>query len=472
MTEAKSKGSARQANGNARAKARSNRRDRDNSRHETKPGLQARIAATRLLGAVVDGKASLDGLLDREHGNPHFLALSDSDRGLVRAILLTALRHLTVIDAIIDSLTEKPLPAGARSLRHLLAIAIAQILHLEVADHAAVDLAVSQADADPRNRRFASLVNAVLRRLIRERDTLPARVVAVTDPFPEWFMARLRSAYDAPTVAAITDALKVPAPLDLSVREDAEGWADKLGGTVLPTGTVRIAPGGPPVSDLPGFDEGAWWVQDAAAAIPARLFGSLEGKRVADLCAAPGGKTAQLILAGGEVIAFDQSASRLKRLDGNLARLGLSAETRKERAEKVSDEAGFDAVLLDAPCSSTGTVRRHPDVVWTKSADDITKLARVQRSLLDHAVTLVKPDGVLVFSNCSLDREEGEAMISDFLADHRDWAIVPVKPELLPGLEMAITDKGEIRTHPAMLADRNCEISGMDGFYAVVLQRS
>ncbi|TDH37795.1 MFS transporter [Pseudohoeflea suaedae] len=469
MTEAKSNGPARQADGKGRGRARSNRRDRDQSRHDAKPGLQARIAATRLLGAVVDGKASLDGLLDREHGNPHFLALSESDRGLVRAILLTALRHLTVIDAIIDGLTEKPLPAGARSLRHLLAIAIAQILHLDVADHAAVDLAVSQADADPRNRRFASLVNAVLRRLIRERDTLPARVADATDPFPAWFMERLRCAYDAATVAAIAEALKVPAPLDLTVREDAAGWAERLGGTVLPTGTVRIAPGGPPVSDLPGFDEGAWWVQDAAAAIPARLFGSLAGKRVADLCAAPGGKTAQLILAGGDVVAFDQSASRLKRLEGNLARLGLSADTRKDRAEKVSDEAGFDAVLLDAPCSSTGTVRRHPDVVWTKSAEDITKLARVQRSLVDHAVTLVRSGGALVFSNCSLDPEEGEEMISNFLADHPEWTISPVSPELLPGLEGAITARGEVRTHPAMLAADIPQIGGMDGFYAVIL---
>ena len=467
MTEARAQGPAARGRGQAR----SNRRNRDNSRIDAKPGLQARIAATRLLGAVVDGKASLDGLLDRENGNPHFLALTESDRGLVRAILLSALRDLTVIDAIIDALTDKPLPAGARSLRHLLAIAITQILHLEVADYAAVDLAVSQADADPRNRRFASLVNAVLRRLIRERDTLPAAVAAKAEPFPGWFMERLRKAHNADTVKAICAALKVPAPLDLTVRADPEGWAERLGGVVLPTGTVRIAAGGPPVSELPGFEEGAWWVQDAAAALPARLFGSLQGKRVADLCAAPGGKTAQLILAGGDVVAFDQSASRLKRLQGNLARLGLSAETRKERAEKVTDAEGFDAILLDAPCSSTGTVRRHPDVVWTKSFEDVAKLAGVQRGLLDHAVTLLRPGGRLVFSNCSLDPEEGEGMIDRFLADHPDWEIDPVPADLLPGLTEAITARGEVRTHPAMLADGNPQIAGMDGFYAVVLKR-
>ena len=467
MTEARAQGPAARGRGQAR----SNRRNRDNSRIDAKPGLQARIAATRLLGAVVDGKASLDGLLDRENGNPHFLALTESDRGLVRAILLSALRDLTVIDAIIDALTDKPLPAGARSLRHLLAIAITQILHLEVADYAAVDLAVSQADADPRNRRFASLVNAVLRRLIRERDSLPAAVAAKVEPFPGWFMERLRKAHDADTVKAICAALKVPAPLDLTVRADPEGWAERLGGAVLPTGTVRIAAGGPPVSELPGFQDGAWWVQDAAAAIPARLFGPLDGKRVADLCAAPGGKTAQLILAGGDVVAFDQSASRLKRLEGNLARLGLSAETRKERAEKVRDADGFDAILLDAPCSSTGTVRRHPDVVWTKSFEDVAKLADVQRKLLDHALTLVRPTGRLVFSNCSLDPEEGERMIDGFLADHPDWAIDPVTVDLLPGLPDAVTSRGEVRTHPAMFADGNPQIAGMDGFYAVVLKR-
>lgn len=434
-----------------------------------KPGLAARVAATRLLGAVIESRSSLDGLLDIESGNPHFLALPDHDRLLVRAILLAALRHLTIIDAVIDRLTDKPLPGGARALRHLLAVAVAQILYLDVPDHAVVDLAVTQANDDPRNRRFASLVNAVLRRLIRERGTLVAEVEARTEPFPAWFAARLRDIHGPERAKVVMAALQAPPPLDLTVKSDPHGWAERLGGIVLPTGTVRLPGNSGAVTALEGFGDGEWWVQDAAAAIPARLFGGLAGKRVADLCAAPGGKTAQLILAGGTVTAFDQSANRLKRLQGNLARLGLSAETRLSRAQDVADAEGFDAVLLDAPCSSTGTVRRHPDIVWTKSRDDVMKLAAVQRQLLDAAAKLVRPGGSLVFSNCSADPEEGEDLVSAFLAANPAYRIAPVSPADWPGLEEAITERGEVRTDAAMLRQENPLLSGLDGFYAVVL---
>lgn len=443
----------------------------DAPERDAKPGLATRIAATRLLGAVVDGKASLDGLLDREGGNPHFLALGEPDRALARAILIATLKHLTVIEALIDRLTDKPLPAGARSLRHLLAVAATQILYLDVADHAAVDLAVSQAQADPRNRRFASLVNAVLRRLIREREGLLASLAGVP-PFPEWFMARLDRSYDADAVAAMTAAMAAPAPLDLTVKSDPEAWAERLGGIVLPTGTVRLAPGGPPVAELPGFEAGEWWVQDAAAGIPARLFGDLAGRRVADLCAAPGGKTAQLVLQGGQVDAYDQSASRLKRLEQNLARLRLAARTAKARAQDLDAPGSYDAVLLDAPCSSTGTVRRHPDIVWTKSPADIAKLARVQRELLEQAAKLVRSGGQLVFSNCSLDPEEGEEMVAAFLADHPEWEIVPVDPGDWPELEATITARGEFRTHPGLLPHADPALAGLDGFYAVLLRKA
>jgi len=435
---------------------------------DMKPGLKARQAATRLLAAVVDGKASLDGLLDPVGGNPAFVALSDPDRLMVRAMLLACLRHLQVIDGLIDRLTEKPLPAGARSLRHVLAIAAAQILYLDIPDHAAVDLAVTQANDDPRNRRFASLVNAVLRRMIREKDTLLAAVAADVAPFPLWFADRITEIHglQAPAVMA---AMAMPPALDLTVKSDPHGWAERLGGFVLPTGTVRIVNLNGPVSGLPGYLDGEWWVQDAAASIPARLFRAPAGKRIADLCAAPGGKTAQLVLAGARVVAFDQSASRLARLRGNLVRLGMDVETRLGRAEDIVEPDGFDAVLLDAPCSSTGTVRRHPDIPWTKSRADISKMALVQRRLLDAATRLVKPGGEIVFSNCSLDPEEGEAMVAGFLADTPGWVIRPVDVSLLPELEEAVTARGEVRTHAAMLARPEARLSGLDGFYAVVL---
>lgn len=451
----------RPGSGNARSRARSD---------DLKPGLAARQAAARLLSAVTESRASLDGLLDPAGGNPAFIGLGDQDRLLVRAILLSALRHLRVIDAFIDRLVDNPLPDGARALRQVLRVGAAQILYLDVPDRAAVDLAVSQADGDPRNRRFAGLVNALLRRMAREKDQLLPEIAAVTPNFPDWFESRLKAVYPAES-AAIVKILSEPPAIDLTVKADAQGWAERLGGMVLPTGSVRIGRPEGPVSGLEGYEDGAWWVQDAAASLPAQLFSKLDGLEIVDLCAAPGGKTAQLVLAGARVTACDQSANRLERLRGNLERLGLEAATRLTRAQDLIAPDGFDGVLLDAPCSSTGTVRRHPDIPCTKTPEDITRLARVQRDLLDHAASLVRPDGELVFSNCSLDPEEGEEMVAGFLADHADWKIKPADPSRWHGLEAAITPAGEIRTHPAMLGHEDPRLAGLDGFYAVVLTR-
>lgn len=437
---------------------------------DMKPGLAARQAAARLLSAVTESRASLDGLLDPAGGNPAFTGLGDQDRLLVRAILLSALRHLRVIDAFVDHLVDNPLPDGAKALRQVLRVGAAQILYLDIPDRAAVDLAVSQADSDPRNRRFAGLVNALLRRMAREKDTLLPEISAVTPDFPEWFESRLRHSY-ADSADAILNNLSQPPAIDLTVKADAEGWAARLGGVVLPTGSVRIGRPEGPVSGFDGYDDGSWWVQDAAASLPAQMFSKLEGLDIADLCAAPGGKTAQLALAGARVTACDQSATRLDRLRGNMARLGFDIVTRLTRAQDLVAPEGFDGVLLDAPCSSTGTVRRHPDIPYTKGPEDIVRLAQVQRDLLDHAAGLVRPQGELVFANCSIDPVEGEDMVAGFLADHPAWQIRPIPPERWPGLELAITKKGEIRTHPAMLANADPRLAGLDGFYAVVLTR-
>jgi 16S rRNA (cytosine967-C5)-methyltransferase len=432
--------------------------------HPAKPGLQARMAAVKLLAAVVEQKTSLDGMLDEEHGNPAYSALSTADRALVRAILNSCLRQLTRIDAIFDRFLDKPLPEGARNLRHILAVAAAQILFLDVPDHSAVDLAVEQARRDPRSSRFANLVNALLRRLGREKETVLAEVSAVVAIFPAWFQGRLEPVYGAEAAKAIGDACLTPAPVDLTVKDDAKGWAEKLGGTVLATGSVRLPEFEGSVTELEGFETGEWWVQDAAAAIPAKLFSDLRGKVVADLCAAPGGKTAQLILLGGNVTAVEQSGSRMKRLKGNLARLGMEAQFLQAKLEELPAEPRFDAILLDAPCSSTGTIRRHPDVFWAKDGGDVEKLAGVQARLLHHAFGMLKPGGTLVFSNCSLDPLEGEQLVETFLKSNAAARRVPVSPENWPGLEAAIDARGDVRTTPAMLG-------GMDGFYAAVLTR-
>jgi len=435
-----------------------------------KPGLPARAAAAKILAAVVDKKLPLDGALDHEHGNPAYKALGESDRALVRAILNTTLRHLPRIDAAIASLLETPLPEGARALHHVLAAGAAQILYLDVPDHSAVDLAVEQANQDPRNRRFAKLVNAILRRLSREKERILGEIADIP-PMPPWFIERMAKAYGKERALAISESQLEPAAIDLTVKSDAAGWAKRLNGAVIPTGGVRLSAFEGSIPSLDGFEEGEWWVQDAAASIPARLFGDLTGKRVADLCAAPGGKTAQLILAGGRVTAIDQSENRLKRLRSNLERLGLEAETIAVDLTKFEPSERFDAILLDAPCSSTGTTRRHPDVLWTKGAGDIAKLATLQERLLRHAVTLLNPGGVLVFSNCSLDPQEGEEVVARVLEDMKNLERVPIDAAKWPGMEQAITPIGEFRTLPTMLDMPDDFASGLDGFYAAVLRR-
>lgn len=439
-------------------------------RPAAKPGLEARNAAAKILAAVVDRKVSLDGMLDSSNGNAAYRALNDADRALVRAILNAALRHLPRIEAALASMLQTPLPEGARALHHVLVVAATQILHLGIPDHSAVDLAVEQANLDPRNHRFAALVNAVLRRIVREKDEILEWSQDVP-AMPGWFFTRLEKVYGRAHALQIAEANLYPASIDLTVKSDAEGWAKRLNGVVLPTGGVRLRPFDGPVTDLPGFEDGEWWVQDAAASIPVQLFAELKGKKVVDLCAAPGGKTAQLIVAGAEVTALEQSSSRLKRLSSNLARLKLDAELIEKNMLDFQPTALFDAALLDAPCSSTGTTRRHPDVLWSKGPADIEKLASLQQRMLRHALTLVKPGGLVVFSNCSLDPSEGEDMVQQVLADLPGIRRQAVDPGRWPGLRQAISHAGEFRTTPALLQGQEYLSGGMDGFFATILQR-
>ena len=255
------------------------------------------------------------------------------------------------------------------------------------------------------------------------------------------------------------------------MKSKPQFWAEAFGGIVLPTGSVRITRLDGPVTDLPGFSDGEWWVQDAAAALPARLLGNVSGRNVADLCAAPGGKTAQLVHAGANVTAIDVSKNRLKRLASNLDRLGMTASLVEADILTYVPPALFDAVLLDAPCSSTGTVRRHPDVPWTKSGADVEKLAGVQRSLLDAAIRLVKPGGTIVFSNCSLDRLEGEELYADLLAQSDAVVADPILPGEFPALDSFIDARGCLRTTPADLTTATPALSGLDGFFAARLRR-
>ncbi len=429
------------------------------------PGLAARMAAARLLAAVVDARTPLDGLTDAENGHPQYRALDSRDRALVRAVLATALRWRRLIEDALSARLDTPLPANARTLAHILHVGAAQI-----PDSAAVDLAVGHARADPRTVRFAGLVNALLRRLSREKDAILSAQPA-SPGAPDWFASRLRESYGPERAAAILAIHAVEAPTDFTVKADPASWAETFGGIVLPTGSVRVVRPAAAVPELSGYDSGDWWVQDAAAALPARLFGPLKGFRVADLCAAPGGKTAQLALAGADVTAIDISASRLGRLRGNLARLGLEVATVQADLAGWQPDTPFDAVLLDAPCSSTGTVRRHPDVPWTKTPEDIDKLAAVQRRLLERAADVVRPGGRLVFSNCSLDPKEGEEVVRSVLASGTPLAADPVQRGEFPDLDAFLTPEGYLRTTPADLDLGDARLSGLDGFFAARFRR-
>ncbi|HEX5506869.1 MAG TPA: RsmB/NOP family class I SAM-dependent RNA methyltransferase, partial [Pseudolabrys sp.] len=362
---------------------------------------------------------------------------------------------------------DRGFPAEAPRVETIMLIGAAQILWLDVPDHAAVDLSVRLAQADRRASRYAGLINAVLRRIAQNRVAEP--LDTATRDTPEWLLARWTKAYGAETASAIASANSHEPALDITVKRDAESWAEHLHGRVLPTGSVRTLAHGS-ISLLPGFVEGAWWVQDTAASLPARLLGDIRGKRIADLCAAPGGKTAQLALAGAEVTAVERSAQRLSRLRENFARLGFSADMATADVLAWNAEP-LDAVLLDAPCSSTGTIRRHPDVPWLKTEADIGTLVTVQARLLDRAVSLLKPGGTLVYCVCSLEPEESEQQIDALLA--RDGSVVraPIKPGEVFGRGEFITAAGDLRTLPPQLPDPDPRWSGLDGFYAARLVR-
>ncbi len=431
------------------------------------PGLAARRVAADIVEAVLQRHRPLDEKFEGGGANAALAGLPERDRALTRALVATVLRRLGTLRHLIGLFLERGPPAQAPRVETALLIGAAQILFLEVPDHAAVDLSVRLAQADRHATHFAGLVNAVLRRVAREGAERLATLDATALDTPEWLLARWTATYGEATARAIAAANGQEAALDLTVKSDPESWATKLGGRVLPTGTVRMVAHGT-VTALPGFAEGAWWVQDAAAALPARLVGAVAGRRVADLCAAPGGKTAQLAAAGASVTAVDHAPARLNRLRENLTRLSLQAELVYADVEEWQAEP-FDAVLLDAPCSSTGTIRRHPDIPWLKQASDITKLADFQRRLIDRAVTLTKPGGTLVYCTCSLEPEEGEDIIAALLAREPGVRRAPIAAGEVFGRSEFLTKDGDLRTLPCHFPDPDSRFAGVDGFYAARL---
>lgn len=419
--------------------------------------MTARRAATDLMVAVMErGRALEDALAE----TPSFNTLEGRDRAFARALVTAGLRRVGGINAVLSRFLERPLPESAAHARALLHLGATQLLVLGTPAHAAVGETVETANSMREARGFAKLMNAVLRRVAREGQAVLDALPPGAD-LPAWLFTRLRATYgaDAERIAA---ALLNEPPLDLTVMEDAAGWAGRLGGAVTPTGSVRLAAHAT-IETLEGFADGAWWVQDAAAALPAKLLGDVRGKRMLDLCAAPGGKTLQLAAAGAQVTAVDKSDARLKRLRENLARTKLEAEVVCADALEYHAEP-FDAVLLDAPCTSTGTLRRHPDIAWLRRPTDVRTLAELQSKLVTAAAALLKPGAPLVYAVCSLEPEEGPGVVAEALRN--GWRREPLTALEIPA--EFLTRDGDMRTLPSHWSD----IGGLDGFFAARLARS
>jgi 16S rRNA (cytosine967-C5)-methyltransferase len=438
------------------------------------PGLAARRIAADILDGVLHKHRTLDEQLDGAAAHPGLKNLSDRDRALMRRLVATILRRLGTLGHVLSRLLDRGVPTDAPRAQSALLIGAAQILWMDVPDHAAVDLSVRLVQSDRRAAKYAGLVNAVLRRCAREGQPLIEEVKSQTLDVPPWLMARWIAHYGDSIARDIATAIGQEPSLDITVKSEPEPWAIRLHGETLPTGSVRTLLQGS-VTMLPGFSEGHWWVQDAAAALPARLFGDVAGKAIIDLCAAPGGKTAQLVQAGARVTAIDRSPNRMARLRDNLARLSLDAElVIADGADWLDrNHAGsYDGILIDAPCTSTGTIRRHPDVGWLRQESDIAPLAAAQKRLLQKSVALLNPGGMLIYCTCSLEPEEGEQTVSALLASDPTMRRLPIEASEVAGLREIVSADGDLRTLPCHLPHRDPRLGGLDGFYAARLVKS
>lgn len=404
-------------------------------------GIAPRKAALKILMAVLGRGVPFDAAAVAADD------LSGPDRGLARLLALTVLRWQVDLDALIDSVTARPLPPDVR-VRHVLRLALAGAIKLETPPHATIATALPLLEGGPRR-----LAHGVLGTLFRQGAQLP-----LLPTLPPPFATRWAADWGAPVAEAAATMLAQEPATDVSLRDPAETdlWVMALEGTSLAPGHVRTTRRGS-ITSWPGFATGAWWVQDLAASLPVRLLGDVKGKRVLDLCAAPGGKTMQLAAAGADVVALDVNEGRLGRIRDNLDRTGLSAQLVAGDALRWQPDGQFDAVLVDAPCSATGIFRRHPDVLHLKGDGDIAPLTLVQAALLRRVVPWLKPGGTLVYATCSLDPREGERVAERIIAGLPRW---PVEASELPA-GLAPTAEGWVRTLPGQLA----AAGGLDGFF-------
>lgn len=415
-------------------------------------GTATRRAALKMLDAVLRRGEALDRA---QHAATQGLR-NPADRAHAVVLAAEVLRHLPDLDALIDSVTQQQIPDDAKS-RAVLRLALVQVLALGTPPHAAIATALPLIEGGPKR-----LVHGVFGALVRSEPELPS-----PPTLPDEVSERWSAEWGADMVLTAREAVEQHPPIDLTLRNPAQTseWATTLGGKSMAAGNVRLTDPGN-ITALPGFDDGAWWVQDISASVAAQLLGAGEGRAVLDLCAAPGGKTMQLAASGWDVTAVDISAKRLERLSANLARTGIAANLIQGDIEKWSPETAVDAVLLDAPCSATGIFRRHPDVLYRIGPRQIAELAELQARLLIRAAEWVKPGGHLIYATCSLERAEGEDQVEAFLANNPDWSRDPMSAEALPS-EFAPNENGDVRILPGAFHQQG----GADGFFISRLRR-
>jgi len=393
--------------------------------------------------------------------------IPEKDLPFCNMLILTALRRLTALRVILRGFLQKKIPNKHRLAEYLLMNAITEILYMETAEYAIINETVKNI-RNTCDKFLGGLANAVLRKVCQQKNELRQKADTIT-PIPDSF-TEILAGYNAEQIKQIGNSIfNVPA-LDITVKSDPPSWAEKLGAELLPNGSLRLY-NAPKVQQLPEYASGNWWVQDVAAALPVAAMGDISGKKVIDLCAAPGGKTAQLRAKGAEVTALDISASRLETLQQNMRRLGftdISAQNIDALDYLQSGSVQFDAVLLDAPCSATGTFRRHPEVLHIKTAQDVNEQAALQKKLLEACPNILKVGGILIYSVCSIAKTEGEQQIADFLQNNPHFKLVPISTaEIAPYGTFAdnlINTDGTIRTLPYYQ-------NGMDSFFICKLQR-
>ncbi len=434
--------------------------DQDDSHHANDIDIiSARQASLEIIHHVLQKKKSLDHSIE---GNESFQNMHIRDKAFCRMLSTTTLRRLGQIDDIINKAADRP-AATSSMLQNILRLGVTQILFMNVADHAAVDTSVRLVENAGLSKQ-KGFINAMLRTVTRKGSEWLDKQDETRLNTPEWLLKQWISDYGLGIAANIAKANLSEAPLDISLcnNEDMNEWIETLEATNIACNTLRRISGGS-ITNLEGFHEGKWWVQDAAAAIPANLFGDINGKTVIDLCAAPGGKTMQLAAQGANVIALDRSAKRLQRLEENAKRIGFEDKITVEVADASSwnSKEPIHYILLDAPCSATGTIRRNPDVLHLKSENDIQRLQITQEKILHQAFDLLAPGGILIYCTCSLQKSEGEDQISKLLQHHKNASKIAITAKEIGNIEEAITENGDARILPFHQAARG----GMDGFF-------